>query len=464
MPIRLASLALALLSCSEGSNPTTPDAGPLPWKPGDVRPSIRAEGPRGLLDLRGIVHAHSVYSHDACDGEPRDPVTGALNEPCVDDFRRDLCRVGHDFVMLTDHNDSFGDSEYPDVLLYRPERGDTLVERGGEPVANRAACPDGAPAALLLAGTESATLVAGLEGHVPGTVAGRKAVYGEVSAGAIEKFKVAGAVSLAMHTEDWTAEQLATLPFDGFEMYNLHANTKASAGEALDLLFKLNSPEKLPHSDLALLPLLKEDPLYLSTWATVLAGGARRATTMGTDCHRNTFQALLPDGERVDSYRRMMQWFSNHLLVRPDQGGGWDDRSLKDALRAGRLYGAFEVMGYPVGFDYHAMEGKAAREMGDEVALSKGVELRATRPRIDRLDAGLEAPVIKVRILRAKEGGWEVEAEGEGDVAFTPTQAGAYRAEVRLTPRHLRGYLSTYEALADREYPWIYSNAIYVVE
>ena len=104
MPIRLASLALALLSCSEGSNPTTPDAGPLPWKPGDVRPSIRAEGPRGLLDLRGIVHAHSVYSHDACDGEPRDPVTGALNEPCVDDFRRDLCRVGHDFVMLTDHN------------------------------------------------------------------------------------------------------------------------------------------------------------------------------------------------------------------------------------------------------------------------------------------------------------------------------------------------------------------------
>lgn len=470
----LTAFALSLLACSSGSTAPGPDAGaggthtgtdagPPSWKPGDVRPSIGAKAPRGLLDLRGLIHAHSVYSHDACDGEPRDPETDAINLPCLDDFRNGLCHVGHDFVMLTDHNESFGRSDYPDTLLYLPDRGDQLVTRNGAPVANRAACPDGRTP-LVLAGTESATMPVGLEAHVPGTVEERQAIYGDVSATAIEAFKAAGAVSLVQHTEDWTVEQLSTLPIDGFEMYNLHANTVGAVGEAFDLIVKVTkSPEDLPQSDLVFLPIFKEDPVYQKTWAAVLAGGARRVTTMGTDCHRNTFKSLLPDGERVDSYRRMMLWFSNHLLVKPDGNGQYDDRSLKDALRAGRLYGAFEAMGYPVGFDWHASEAGAIHEMGEEVSIAKGVELRVTKPKVDELDSKAEAPIIKVRILRAGADGWTVAAEAEGDVAFTPTEAGVYRAEVRITPRHLRGYLSSYVALADKEFPWIYGNAIYVV-
>lgn len=469
----LGALALSLLACSSGGSTPNPkpdagqggaDAGPPPWRPGAVRPSIGAGAPRGLLDLRGLVHAHSVYSHDACDDKPRDPETDAINETCFDDFRDGLCRVGHDFVMLTDHNESFGRTAYPDTLLYRADRGDELISRDGAPVANRAACPGGATAPLILAGTESATMPVGLEGHVPGTVEERQSIYGDVSAAAIEQFKARGAVSLIQHTEDWTVEQLTSLPIDGFEMYNLHANTLSSVGEALDLLVKATkAPEELPHSDLVFVPIFKEDPVYLATWSAVLASGARRATTMGTDCHRNTFSALLPDGERVDSYRRMMLWFSNHLLVRPDADGRYDDRSLKDALRSGRLYGAFEALGYPVGFDWHAAEAGAIHEMGEEVSLANGVELRAARPHVDGLDPAAEAPLLKVRILHAGPDGWSVAAEGEGDMAFTPTQPGAYRAEVRITPRHLRGYLSSYSDLADKEFPWIYGNAIYVV-
>ena len=41
---------------------------------------------------------------------------------------------------------------------------------------------------------------------------------------------------------------------------------------------------------------------------------SRAVTTVGTDCHRNTFPQLLPDGERIDSYRRMMLW-TNDVLV-----------------------------------------------------------------------------------------------------------------------------------------------------
>lgn len=477
----LGALAVSLLACSSGSSMlgkdagaggrggqtgqggSTPDAGPAPWKPGVVVPSVGSAAPRGLLDLRGLIHAHSVYSHDACDNEPRDPTTDAINEPCFEDFRRDLCKVGHDFVMLTDHDESFGRSEFPDVVLYRPERGDTLVDHGKGPVANWASCGEGR-AQLILGGTESGTIAAGLEGHVPGTVEARQAIYEDTSAPSIDAMKAAGAVSILQHTENWTAEQITTLPVDGFEMYNLHANLKASYAEAVELLFKISTPEDLPQSDLVLLPVFKEDPLYASTWGTVLASGARRVTTMATDCHRNVFKQQLPDGERVDSYRRMMQWFSNHLLVRPGAGGEWDDRSLKDALRSGRLYGAFEVFGYPLGVDYHASAAAAVKEMGEAVSLAEKPTLHVSLPTLAGLDPGAEPPKLSIRVLRAKEGGWDVIAESDKAVDVAATEKGAYRAEVRITPRHLRGYLSTYSSLADRDFPWVYTNAIYVTD
>src|SRR5207248_2980616 len=157
------------------------------------------------------------------------------------------------------------------------------------------------------------------------------------------------------------------------------------------------------------------------------------------------------DGERLDSYRRLMIWFSNHLLVRPDADGTWDDRHLKEALQHGRLYGAFEVFGYPVGFDYRAESpnatGVAVHEMGEEVSIADGVELVAVAPRIERLDSSKPAPKITVRILRAIQDGWDEVATGEGPVRFTPTKPGAYRAEVRMVPNHLKGRLGDYETM-----------------
>ena len=138
-----------VLACS--SDDPEPDPGVLDgWSPGMVLTSA-STADRGWVELRGIIHTHSVYSHDACDDKPRD-ASGAINEPCFQDVRRGICDTLHDFVMLTDHGDSFADTEYPEALLYRADQGDTLVERNGEPVANRVACPDG-HSALLMAGT-----------------------------------------------------------------------------------------------------------------------------------------------------------------------------------------------------------------------------------------------------------------------------------------------------------------------
>jgi hypothetical protein len=450
-------LGVALAACS--SQP--PRAAPTFWKPGVVHQTPRAANARGLLDRKGLIHAHSVYSHDACDNQPLE-ADGGINQPCFEDFRRDLCRAKHDFVFLTDHSTHFSEFEFPDVLLYRADRGDRLVTHGAGPTANWADCP-GAPPALVMAGTETEPMMAvGLEAHVPT----RDAVYGQSGAAALEATRAAGAVTLVAHTERWTPEQLTSLPLDGFEMYNLHRSSLKNGGVAADLLF--NKVEKgdfdgLPDPDAFFTAFTLDDAAYETTWGTTLARGVKRVTTMGTDCHRNSFPQLLQDGERVDSYRRMMIGFSNHLLVTPKADGSWDDRDLKAALRARRLYGSFDFLGTPEGFDFTASAGEAVYEMGDEVSLAQGVTLRVSPPRVKDLDPGAEPPLLRTRLLKAREGGWdEVAQTTEAPLEVRVTEPGAYRVEVRITPRHLRPFIGRRGDFIKSERPWVYSNAISV--
>ncbi len=449
---------------SSGSAGTAGSAGAPrePWEPGTTFPP-ETTVTRGYVEQRGLIHAHSVYSHDACDGEPWD-AQGNINEPCFEDLRRGICQSKHSFVMLTDHREAFTTTEFPDALLYRADLGDELVERGGKPVANFMACPDGS-ASLILAGCEpSDVMPVGLEGHVSPDPSERSRIYESTDPTDMAAMRAQGAIVLVSHTENWTPDALIATKHDGFEMYNLHANLFLDITAAVGLLAKLGTPELLPHPDLTVMPIISEDPAYLETWGTVLARGERRVTTMGTDSHRNSFQQLLPDGERVDSFRRMMIWFSNHLLVKGASDGKWDDSHLKDALRAGRLFGVFEFLGFARGFDYHAVAGGAPKEMGSDASLAAGVELRVTMPEIVDLDPAVSPPALTIRILRAKEGGWDVVHTSDSDVTFAVTEKGAYRAEVRMIPRHLEGHLSSFAAEADEDFAWIYSNPIYVVD
>ena len=169
MRARVFLLASWVAACTEAK---TVDPGPV-WTP-EVSFDTSAQLRRGLLERRGLIHAHSVYSHDACDGEPH--VDGVYDQSCFEDFRRGLCQSRHDFVFLTDHDDSFGDNAFPDVLLHRPARGDELVERGGAMTGNWAACPDG-HRPLLRAGFEAGTMTGGLEGHAATTDAERRTIY-----------------------------------------------------------------------------------------------------------------------------------------------------------------------------------------------------------------------------------------------------------------------------------------------
>ena len=430
-PLRLAALAALLAGCGDDESEPTPPAPTFGWTPDLVLQSPREPGPRGWLDRRGVIHMHSIYSHDGCDYEPVDPVTGEVDEECYEASRDGLCRTAHDFMMLTDHDDRFADNEFPDVLLYREGRGDELIVHDGNPAANWLACPDGPPG-LVLAGTESGPMPVGLEHHMGDTSEARNTAYNDFSDEGMDALRAAGAVVLLQHTENWSVEELTTWRVDGFEMFNFHANSITGGGGVISLLGNMDSPERLPHPDLVFVPVVNEDRRYLERWAETLSSGARRVTTMGTDAHANTMPQILPDGERVDSFRRFMRWVSNHLLVRDDGTGEFDDRSLKEALAAGRLWGSFDMFGYVEGFDYHALEGGTVREMGEEASLASAVELRASLPQVAGLEAIDAEPEIRIVLLRAAGDQWQTIADTEDDLAETVTEPGAYRVEVRI--------------------------------
>ena len=449
-------LGLVLAACGK---PTVPPVLPVPWQPGTVIRLDRTPNARGYLELRGLVHVHSIYSHDACDNAPRDDA-GVYNQSCLEDFRKGVCGSQDDFFFLTDHGTSFAQNEFPDVLLFDSTKGDALVDRGSGPSANWLACPGAAPA-LVMAGTETNTMPVGLEHHVA-----TRDFYGSTDDQALDAFHAEGGVTLVAHTEQWTVDQLTNFHLDGFEMFNLHRNALKNAGVAADLV--LNYADKgmldgLMHPDLFLAAFVLDDDTYLTTWGTVLARGTKRVTTMGSDCHRNTFPQLLQDGERIDSYRRMMSAFSNHLLVHPKSDGSWDDRDLKEALKGGRNFGVFEFMGYAEGFDFVAMEGTTPREIGQTASLSNGVTLKATMPKVKNLDPAAEPPALKLSMLKAREGGWdEVGSITQGTLEFPVTQAGAYRVEVRMVPKHLKAFAGKKGAFFTAERPWVMSSALYV--
>ena len=432
------------------------------WSPGVLYPSEGAVS-RGFVDVRGLVHAHSVYSHDACDGEPVDE-NGVLNAVCNDDFRRGLCQSQHDFVFLTDHGARFDETEFPDTLLFNPDLGDVLVDRGVGPSANRITCDDGHKV-LIMAGSEHGLMPVGLEHHLED-----RSRYGQLTAEVATSLRDAGAVILLAHPEDYTAAELKLMPLDGFEMYNLHANSVLGAGFILDLLLRANDDDPgVPHADLLVLALWSEDAAYLQRWGSVLASGKRVVSTMGTDCHRNTFRTILSDGERADSYRRMMIAFSNHLRVKAGPDGVVDDAELKEALARGRLWGAFEMLGYPLGFDVSASSGADVFEIGDDVPV--GSTIHARMPRVRDLDTRQEAPRLLMRVLRADDSaaGFTEVARGDGDLDVVADVAGAWRVEVRMLPLHLRAALNDEDfRLLDEvdsrggDYVWIYANPFYV--
>jgi hypothetical protein len=436
---------------ADGVDGTDIDPGP-PYDPWTVIPSSDLSSPRGWVTVRGIIHCHSPYSHDACDDNPFP--NGVRNEECFEQCRDGMCLTLQDFVFMTDHDDLFAQYEYPDVLLYKA--GDTLIERGGLPVANRIACADGHEV-ILAAGTESGMMPIGLEQHMGATVAEREAAYNDESEAGIRALQAAGALVFLQHTEDWDVQIILDRPIDGIECYNLHFNLTDNMALAAWLLLQLvTNPDDIGAVELALLALFKENDAALFSWSKAVMQKPMPAF-LATDAHQNVFPVPSPDGERLDSFRRVMHWFSNYVLV---PAGPLDDAVLKEAIGRGRMYGVFDYLGYPDGFDFYA-QGNQIYEMGDHVPAGESVELVVTLPVVHRVDPDGPQPVISGLILKANDGDWDEVASGNTDLTYS-AGPGAYRAEIRIVPEHLRPWLGSATEVYVRDTVWIYSNPIYI--
>ncbi len=458
--VAVGTVMTLVAACGEnGGDPQDagpPDATPVgfatydPWM---VMDSSELAPVRGFTVRRGIIHCHSPYSHDACDGIPR--IDGERNEQCFNDVRYGMCVTGQDFVFMTDHDDLFAYYDYPEVLLYA--EGDELIMRGGLPVANRINCGDGR-SVILSAGTETDMMPIGLEHHVGDTEAERVDAYNTTSATAIYALQDAGALVFLQHTEGWDATDVLTLPIDGIEIYNLHFNMMDNLAQvatlALDLLF---SPETLGEPEIGLLAVFQENEEDLAHWSRLVMQ-RRIVGAVASDVHQNVASDVLADGDRLDSFRRIMRWFSNYVLL-PD--GPVDDLVIKQAVAAGRMYGVFDYLGFPNGFDFRAEAGSDVYEMGDQVPVGESATLFVEMPEIWRLHPYGPQPLITARILKANHGEWIEVASGDSSLSYD-ADPGAYRAEIRMVPEHLRPWCGPRGDDWIVERPWIYSNVIYV--
>jgi hypothetical protein len=280
--------------------------------------------------------------------------------------------------------------------------------------------------------------------------------------------RAAGALVWIPHTESRPIADLRAIGPDGIEVYNLHANLDPEirrdhlglpAAEAISraVEFADTNPGH-PEPDLALLSFLSPNTPAITRWNELLADGRRITVTNGSDAHENALPVKLADGERGDSYRRVLRWFANIALVADPQSPA----DIKAAIQGGRVFTAFEMMGTPVDFDVRTEGTTNAIELGGTAP--RGAVLLVDLPRVRALDPSLPAPEIRATV-------WRVDATGPTNVASgSDTQLrvpmdtpGAYRVEISIIPRHLGPYLKDLgTAFADRELPWIYASPIYV--
>ncbi len=132
----------------------------------------------------------------------------------------------------------------------------------------------------------------------------------------------------------------------------------------------------------------------------------------------------------LDPYERSFHHVSTHLLM-PELS----EKSVWEALKAGRAYVAFDWMADPTGFVFRADRADRMYPMGSEVPGAAGVRLRAAAP--------LAGTFKLVR------DGKEVSRVDGDALDATISEPGNYRVEVWLT-------------LAGETRPWILSNPIYV--
>ncbi len=238
-----------------------------------------------LRDYRGIIHCHSLNSHDS--KGTYDEILAAAKAAQVD------------FICMTDHPPS-GDKGQP------LREGWTGLHDG----------------VLFIQGAEYSDQILGLGLKEP--------ISGRDRRGTIKAIHDQGGVAIACHPElieDWDAYAEA----DGMEIYNVHATFARKLKDKLFLVQMAKIVKEDPEHSFKLLQEL--DPAILKKWDEI---NQKRPFTgiAGNDAHQN----VRPFGLQLDPYPRAFKFVTTHVLAEE-----LTQENILDALRKGQAYVKFEL-------------------------------------------------------------------------------------------------------------------------
>ena len=241
-------------------------------------PIALATWPPALREYRGIVHCHSLHSHDS--KGTYEEILAAAKAAKID------------FIVMTDHPPK-ADETIPFREGWRGPRDGVLFIQGAEYAGQH----------LLAVGT-------------------REPVHGS-AAEKIEAIRRQGGLSFISHpeeVEDWTPYARA----DGMEIYNVHAALKKRLKEPGFVAEVYRAVKEDPERSFSLLQRL--DPDVLSRWDAF----NRSRPFVGiaaNDAHQNTTFF----GLRLDPYPRAFRFVTTRVRAQ-----ALTEKGILDALRAGR--------------------------------------------------------------------------------------------------------------------------------
>ncbi len=228
--------------------------------------------------------------------------------------------------------------------------------------------------------------------------------------------------------------------FDGIEIFSLHTNAKKMSllTFPLDVVWSYDAYPELTLAKYFIRPgenLKKYDELAATRKLTLFAG---------SDAHSNLGFHLIGDdaGNKIanfkfDDYALVFRLVRTHVLLEKDKQ--LSKKNLIEVLKNGHTFVGFDCLSDTTGFSFTAENGLEQKIQGDEIALEKGVKLRAAAPQV-------------ARFVIFKNGEKIFEAGENTEIIFEAKEPGAYRTEV---------YLDALGSPFDKM-PWIISNPVYV--
>ena len=272
----------------------------------------------------------------------------------------------------------------------------------------------------------------------PGSDAASNAIT-KTTQQAIDEQKARGGLAIIAYPDEFRSWQVNS--FDGIEVYNLFTNTRRMnrVVTAFDALWSYGT-----YPDLVFANFFQRPTDELKQWDDLVAGGNRKiVATAGNDAHSNVGLSVNDSaghqllGIKLDPYERSFHVVRTHVLI--EKGQPLTRDSLLKAIMHGRSYISFDIFGDGAGFTFTAQKDSRQTMMGDEVALSDGLRLKASAP-------------LACRFLLLRNGNVVGQKSGERLMEFEIHEKGAYRVEA---------YLDSLPPPANGK-PWIISNPIYV--